>query len=126
MKKKLIGYCVEQRYYWNIKGNWTTSGWGIQYNNKIYKSKEVAQEAVDNYCYSSNKQYRIKPLYQLSGDEEEVIPAMKYALRGKLLNYVDNPYVTYSLHNSYEEANKELEKYLDRTDIEFEIEEIIL
>lgn len=125
MKKKLIGYCVEQKHYFKFKSGWSISGWEPHWNYKIYRDKKVAQEAIDNYV-STAKQYRIKPIYQLSGDEEEFVPIMKYALRGKFLDKKDNPWFTFNLHNSYEEANNKLQEYLNRTDIEFEIEEIKL
>lgn len=124
MKKKLIGYCVETRHYFKFKSGWSISGWEPHWNYKIYRDKRTAQEAIDSFV-STAKQYRIKPLYQLSTDEEEFIPVMKYALRWRILGD-NNPWTTYSVHNSYQEANDKLQEHLNDTKFEFEIEEIKL
>lgn len=67
-RKVLYGYVIEVKYKWKsgVTQEVTISDWCHHYNNKIYHSKHVAEEALSYIKNAVNPvDYRIKPLYQI-------------------------------------------------------------
>lgn len=100
-KKELIGYCVESHSYAFRENKSVKLPWK-RHSNKIYKTKQIAQEAINSYFSRERYEFRIRPTYYITSLEEieDDIIYSEYALMWRVPGNKYNPWFVHSIYKT--------------------------